>query len=68
MSSEVKTSALQDISDPTLQSTALLGYSAAMHTLRQHIQRLAVTEASVFIVGESGTGKELVAQEIHAQS
>ena len=68
MSSEVKVSPLQDISDPPAQSTTLLGYSAAMNTLRQQIHRLAVTEASVFIVGESGTGKELAAQEIHALS
>ncbi len=68
MSSEVKISPLQDISDPSVQSTTLLGHSAAMHTLRKQIHRLAVTEASVFIVGESGTGKELAAQEIHALS
>lgn len=68
MSSEVETSALQGVPETALQSTSLLGYSAAMNLLRQQIQRLAVTEASIFIIGESGTGKELVAQEIHAQS
>ena len=46
----------------------LLGDSAAMQTLREHIARVAPTEASVLLLGESGTGKELVAQNIHAQS
>lgn len=65
---EVKTSLSQDKSTPTRHTTALRGYSAAMYALREQIQRVAVTEASVFIVGESGSGKELVAEEIHAQS
>ncbi len=50
------------------QAPALLGESPAMQTLREHIARVAPTEASVLLLGESGTGKELVAQNIHAQS
>lgn len=46
----------------------LLGSSAVMQTLRDHIDRVAPTEASVLLLGESGTGKELVAQNIHARS
>ncbi len=46
----------------------LLGESAVMQTLRDHIARVAPTEASVLLLGESGTGKELVAQNIHAAS
>lgn len=49
-------------------SVRLLGRSAAMQTLSEHIRRVAPTEASVLLLGESGTGKELVAQTIHAQS
>ena len=46
----------------------LLGDSPVMQTLRDHIARVAPTEASVLLLGESGTGKELVAPNIHAQS
>jgi DNA-binding NtrC family response regulator len=48
--------------------TPLLGTSASMKTLTNHISRVAPTDATVLLLGESGTGKELVAQAIHAQS
>lgn len=50
------------------QAVQLLGDSPAMLTLRDHIERVAPTEASVLLLGESGTGKELVAQNIHTHS
>ncbi len=50
------------------QAPALIGDSTAMQRLRDHVARVAPTEASVLLLGESGTGKELVAQNIHAQS
>ena len=46
----------------------LLGSSGVIQTLREHIVRVAPTEASVLLLGESGTGKELVSQNIHARS
>ncbi len=46
----------------------LLGESVVMKILREHLARVAPTEATVLLLGESGTGKELVAQNIHAQS
>ncbi len=52
----------------SFHATTLLGESEAMRMLREHIARVAPTEASVLLLGESGTGKELVAQNIHAQS
>jgi two-component system response regulator AtoC len=52
----------------SFQAASLLGESDAMRRLREHIARVAPTEASVLLLGESGTGKELVAQNIHAQS
>ena len=44
----------------------LVGTSAAMDRVRQHIRRAASSEATVLIVGESGTGKELVARALHS--
>ena len=46
----------------------LLGESAAMKSLRQAIERLGPTGASVLILGESGVGKERVASGLHIAS
>jgi DNA-binding NtrC family response regulator len=53
---------------PPPSAATLVGESAAMHRVRQLIDRVAATDASVLVVGESGTGKELVAQALHAGS
>ena len=45
----------------------LLGDSAPMQTLRKQIDKLARSQAPVYISGESGSGKELVARLIHEQ-
>ncbi len=46
----------------------LVGQTPAMRAVFQTIERVAPTDASVYIHGESGTGKELVARAIHARS
>ncbi|PKM10234.1 MAG: sigma-54-dependent Fis family transcriptional regulator [Gammaproteobacteria bacterium HGW-Gammaproteobacteria-10] len=46
----------------------LLGESAAMCQVRSKIEKLARSQAPVYISGESGSGKELVARLIHQQS
>ena len=46
----------------------LVGQTAAMRAVFQTIEKVAPTDASVYIHGESGTGKELVARAIHARS
>ena len=53
------------------QATAsyqLLGESAAMQHVRDMIERLAKSQAPVFINGDSGSGKELAARLIHTKS
>ncbi len=45
----------------------LLGQSVPMQKLRRKIDKLARSQAPVYISGESGSGKELVARQIHLQ-
>src|SRR5512133_633049 len=47
---------------------ALLGRNEQMREVRQLIERVADTDATVLIAGESGTGKGLVARDVHAAS
>ncbi len=46
----------------------LLGDSSVMRDIRSRIDKLARSQAPVYISGESGSGKELVARLIHQQS
>ncbi len=46
----------------------LLGDSFKMQETRQLIEKLAKSQAPVYITGESGTGKELAANQIHTLS
>jgi len=47
---------------------SLLGESLIMQGIRAKIDKLARSQAPVYISGESGSGKELVARLIHQQS
>ncbi len=47
---------------------AFVTESAAMHAVRQTIERIAPSDAAVLITGEHGTGKEVVALWLHAHS
>ncbi|MBW1981005.1 MAG: sigma-54-dependent Fis family transcriptional regulator [Deltaproteobacteria bacterium] len=46
----------------------ITGSSPAIRQLRETIERVAPTQATVLITGENGTGKELVARAIHRLS
>src|SRR5262249_8412455 len=46
----------------------LLDGSAAMRAIRNMVESIADTEATVLLRGESGVGKDLVARAIHAAS
>jgi DNA-binding NtrC family response regulator len=54
--------------DHTTAQRPIIGDSAAMCQLREHIEVAAACDEPVLIVGETGTGKELVARAIHARS
>jgi two-component system response regulator PilR (NtrC family) len=81
LSKPVDLSALRQLVENALQLSApiqrtkdrrmrnvLLGESAVMRNIRSKIDKLARSQAPVYISGESGTGKELVARLIHHQS
>ncbi|MFN8642228.1 MAG: sigma 54-interacting transcriptional regulator [Candidatus Binatia bacterium] len=46
----------------------LYGVSPAIGRIRDLIERVAVSDATVLIAGESGTGKEVVARALHSRS
>ncbi len=57
---------LSDAIDQPYQD--FVGESAPVQRVREIIDRVADTDASVLILGENGTGKELVARALHRQS
>ena len=53
---------------PTVQSKMYWGKGAAMSGIRQIVDKIAPTDATVLITGENGTGKDVLANEIHRMS
>lgn len=53
---------------PVTLFRSLVGTSAAINEVRNLIDKVAPTDASVLILGESGTGKEVVARNLHYYS
>lgn len=47
---------------------SLVGNSQEVKRVRQMIQQVCVSDATVLILGESGTGKEVIARNIHYHS
>lgn len=58
--SALKTRSKEDVKKPTI-----IGVSKVMQDLRKTIEKVARSQAPIYISGESGTGKELVANMIH---
>ncbi len=56
------------VKDKQKGSTSIIGNSPPIQLLKRTIDKLARSQAPVFIHGESGTGKELVAKQIHELS
>src|SRR5947207_10270774 len=63
-----KNAALRSIADNACAPRPMVGASAHMNDIRQKIELLGGSSATVLIRGESGTGKEIVARAIHAAS
>ncbi len=59
---------LRRLTDTDEGEVRILGEAAPTRALRELIERMAPSDASVLVLGESGTGKELVARAIHAKS
>ncbi len=51
-----------------VQGRQMVYGSAVFQELKDSLERVAVTDASVLIMGESGTGKELLAHHLHDTS
>lgn len=56
------------LKEKTPKHQEITGNSPSVQILKDQIQRVASSDASVLILGEHGTGKELVAQAIHRLS
>jgi len=56
------------VSPAGAEHDGLIGRSASMSRVRELIERVGPTDATVLLVGESGTGKELVAEAVHRRS
>lgn len=46
----------------------IIGSESGLRIVMEQVNRVAMTEATVFIHGESGTGKELIARAVHIRS
>lgn len=52
----------------SIRAKALVFHDPSSQALLQHVERIALSDATVLIHGETGTGKELIVRHIHAVS
>ena len=65
---KLENQALRSMAESTLAPRPLIGSSAVMTEIRQRLEMVARSNATVLVSGESGTGKEVVSRLIHSQS
>jgi two-component system nitrogen regulation response regulator NtrX len=58
----------QDLKRKAEKRYEIIGHHPLIQALWKEVQKIAPTNATVFLFGESGTGKELIARAIHNQS
>ncbi len=58
----------QQVNGPSAYDSAIVAENPMMKKILQDVERIANSNANVFISGESGTGKEVIARLIHNQS
>src|SRR5665648_122471 len=58
----------RELRERSTYSFEMVGRSATINQLRQHIEKVAPTNSRVLITGPSGCGKELAARVMHAKS
>jgi DNA-binding NtrC family response regulator len=59
---------LADESHATFNFGDIVGGSEPLQNVLSHVEQVAPTDSTVFILGETGTGKELIARAIHLSS
>jgi DNA-binding NtrC family response regulator len=63
-----KSSADPVVSNSFIQGKEMIGESDVMKDIFFKIEKIAPTDANIFILGENGTGKDLIAKAIHEHS
>ena len=58
----------RQLKERSLQSSDIIGKSAAINALRSQIEKVAPTNSRILIRGGSGSGKELAARFLHQKS
>ncbi len=58
----------KEVHRPTIRASALVFEDPISRELKDHLEKVAPSNATILIVGETGTGKELVARFVHQSS